>query len=167
MKAYTLTFLALIVVMMIAIGCFKPDEFPIEPQVTEVSFFQDVIFGKDGRADSIIIDIGFTDGDGNLGVWEEDSSANLFIKDRRNDFTYDNRIPNIAPEGNVKSIYGDIRVVLASTCCQPLIGLIPCDPSNTYPQADTIYYDIWIKDRDGNLSDTITSPPLIIMCDAE
>jgi hypothetical protein len=41
----------------------------------------------------------------------------------------------------------------------PLLGAISCTP----PRNDTAFFKIWVKDKGGNFSDTLTTEPLVFL----
>ncbi len=141
-------------------SCFKPDNFPVEPQITNVTINKSSI---QNLIEGFTITVEFTDGDGDLGVTETIPEANAFFIDSRTAYVDSMLMPYISPQGTVNSIFGQIDFEFSSECCIAISG-ISCTPDAEYFPTDTVTYDIIIKDRAGNVSNTATSPPLIIMC---
>lgn len=101
-------------------------------------------------SDKVVITFEFTDGDGDLGDNTPDVK-NLFCTDSRNSVTYEYRIPQLAPDNANIIIKGQQAFEL------PAQGFI--DDSHT---SETATYSIYIKDREGNQSNTITTDVLTI-----
>lgn len=99
--------------------------------------------------DSIVFIINYEDYDGDLGFPNADSLS-LWILDQRLNTPDRFFIPPLAPLTEEVHIQGEFRLVLPNTF---RLG--------TGPQ-ETTSFDIWIKDRKGNISNTITSPLITI-----
>lgn len=71
MKMKNFSFLFLVMVILTTVGCFKPPEFPDEPEIS----FSNIVFipGAD-TGDSLILSIDFQDGDGDLGLSGSDDN---------------------------------------------------------------------------------------------
>ncbi len=152
------------IILFMVGSCIKPEVFPVEPEITNVSVLQTMYDGgNNGSADSIVFIIEFTDGDGDLGVDATDQLANLYIEDTRRSHVYPNKIPAITPLGNEKGIFGEFQVMLASVCCLPISGA-PCTPDGIYPDLDTLQFTVQIRDRANNYSEVVAAPPIIIRC---
>lgn len=146
-------------------SCLKPETFPAEPAIEFKSF---IITG-----DSALLTISFTDGDGNIGLRDEDTTApfdiasgfynNLFTEYWEKDdqlgwvqgtnsigdpIEVNFRIPYLTPEGQNKALKGDIQVTF-----EPDIGFF--NPFSS--ESDTIMYKIRLADRDLNVSNEVTS----------
>ncbi len=145
-------------------SCLKPETFPTEPAIKFESFSI--------TQDSGTLVISFTDGDGDIGLLESDTTGsfapnqkfhhNLFIeyyekddamgwvrgKDLSgNDIIFLYRIPYLTPNGNNKALKGKIEVVIEPTFYNPISS-----------QSDTIKYRIKLADRKLNESNEIESP---------
>lgn len=111
--------------------------------------------------DSILITIGFIDGDGDFGFNSTDTSK-VYIVDSRTGFIYDFRIPQLNASGT-RGIEGDITIKTSTTCCIFPDGDIPCSVRSDYP-VDTMAYEIYVQDLSGNISNTVQTPPIFISC---
>ncbi len=99
--------------------------------------------------DSVIFRFFYHDSDGNLG-YENADSLSLQLHDNRlthPDWFY---VPPLAPLGEDVSIQGTLKIVLPNTF---LLG---------NGAAEVVTYSLRLKDRAGNWSNTITTPPLTI-----
>ena len=100
-------------------------------------------------SDDIIIIIFYSDGDGDLGENNPDIH-NLFIEDNRNGIVYQFRIPHLAPDNNSIAIEGDFNITINGS------GIT--DESSS----QQVNYSIYVKDRVGNKSNTITTSNITI-----
>lgn len=99
--------------------------------------------------DSITFTIGYEDADGDIG--ENNANAeNLFLIDNRINITYKYRIKQLAPSGTAIDIKGNLDVVLKSTDIT--------DSSSS----QTATYSIYLMDRAGNKSNTVTSGTITV-----
>lgn len=101
-------------------------------------------------SDTLTFTVFYKDGNGDLGENNPDV-YNLFLKDNRNGITYKYRIQQLAPTGSDIAIQGNLDVKLASV---PML-----DDNN---QTETATYSIYLVDRAGNQSNTVTSGNITI-----
>ena len=101
------------------------------------------------EGDPLTFRVKYTDGDGDLGENNPDAH-NLFLTDNRVNVTYEYRIQELAPSGSSIIIRGYINVELNTTAIT--------NGSNS----QTVTYSIFVKDRAGNQSNTVTSPTITI-----
>ena len=153
----------LIITIALLSSCLKPETFPEEPFIKFSSFT--------AMQDSGEIAITFTDGDGDIGLSESDTTGsfapdnvyhhNLFIeyyekddiagwvrgKDLSgNDIEFVYRVPYLTPNGNNKALKGTIKVVIEPSYFNPLSA-----------QSDTIKYRIKLVDRSLKESNIVES----------
>lgn len=88
--------------------------------------------------------ISYRDGDGDLGENDPDVK-NCYITDSRNSVTYEFRIPELAPRGSSIIIDGNLNIDLQS------VGI------SDGVDSETATFDIYLTDRAGNVSNTVTS----------
>jgi hypothetical protein len=137
---YCFSFLLLVIIIISA--CKKVDNSISD--TPEIGFVSLSPSSLKANADSLSIIISYKDGNGDLG--ENDNNVkNLFVTDNRNNVTYQFRIKQLAPNNATIAIQGELDVVLNSI---PLVN-------GTAPEQAT--YSIYIKDRSGNQSNTITT----------
>lgn len=147
-------------------SCEKPEKYPLTPEITFGSFTK--VVNAQGKDEKGILKISFTDGDGDIGLASGDTLApynsgsifyyNFFIDyyEKQHgvytkvelDLTNNSRIPIITPDGENKSVKGDIEIVLFI--------------NNPFSVYDTICYDVSICDRALNVSNIIRTPDIII-----
>lgn len=129
-------------------SCKKKDETEstVTPQIEFVSISPSSAVEY---VNSITITFSYDDLDGDLG--ENNANAtNLFITDSRNNVTYNYRISQLAPDGSSIHIKGNLNAVIKSTAIT--------DNSSSQP----VSYSIYIKDRAGNSSNTITTDAITV-----
>jgi len=137
----------LIAMIMFLAACEKGEEaLGPEPVITFVSVSPSTVVQY---TDSLIFTIEYTDGDGDLGSNDPDSK-NLYLTDSRNNVTYQYRVKELAPAGSTIAITGTLSVVLDN------VGLINGSTS------ETATFDIYVTDRAGNQSNTVTSSEVTI-----
>ncbi len=101
------------------------------------------------EGDPLTFKIKYTDGDGDLG--ENNANAhNLFLVDNRVNVTYEYRIQELAPSSSSIIIRGNLDVILNSTAI-----------TNGSTSQD-VTYSIYVKDRAGNQSNTVTTGAITI-----
>lgn len=101
------------------------------------------------EGDPLTFRISYTDGDGDLGENNADAH-NLFLTDNRVGVTYEYRIKELAPTGSSLIIRGNLDVVLNTTAI------------TNGSSSQTVSYSIYIKDRAGNQSNTVTTSEITI-----
>ncbi|MBC8046829.1 MAG: hypothetical protein H7Y00_08540 [Fimbriimonadaceae bacterium] len=103
--------------------------------------------------DSIIFEIFYQDGDGDLGYANPDSLS-LTITDSRIFTVQQYYIPLLSPEGSGVTIEGVLNLKLDNT--------IMIDDTNA---SETVQFKIQIKDRNGNYSNYVTSENITVLPD--
>jgi hypothetical protein len=154
-------FCGFVIIVFSFYTCIKPPTYDDVPEVEFLSFSKDTVVQF---TDFVTFEIGFKDGDGDLG--REDSILNMFIIDNRRSDTLTYQIPVIPKEGVGGSISGSIEVDISQICCvsnQMGIPVISCflEQPNVF---DPITYSIYIVDNAGNISNTIQSDTLYVQC---
>ena len=134
--------LTYILIVLLLFSCKKDDVLNVVPTIK----FQSISpLTAQEYIDDIIITISYADEDGDLGENSPDID-NLFVEDSRNGIVYHYRIPQLAPNGNEISIEGNFNIKINGS------GITN---SSTSQQVN---YDIYVIDRDGNSSNTISTP---------
>lgn len=128
-------------------GCKKEDSISNTPSVKYISITPNPAVKYQ---DEIVITIEYTDGDGDLGENTADVK-NLFVTDSRNNVTSEFRIPQLAPDNSSIIIRGNLNINL------PPQGFV--DDSNN---SETVTYSIYVKDRAGNVSNTVQTGSLTV-----
>ncbi len=125
----------------------KKEEISVVPEIrlVEVSPLQIKEY-----KDKVVFNVYYKDGDGDIGE-NNDAVKNLFITDSRNAITYQLRVKQLAPEGSDVAIEGNLMVELNSAAI--------LDGSN----AQAVTYSLFLKDRAGNSSNTVSSTGVSIV----
>lgn len=150
-----------VIVAIVWSSCVEPPDYPDEPVVTFVKFDKDTVRQS---ADTNVITVAFTDGNGDLGAVDSDTLPNLFLTDITRGDLYEYRIPFISTQGIGNGISGEIELTLlpSDICCDSVT--LPC-----FPEAGALneyaVYEVVIEDRAGNRSAPVKLPPFILLCD--
>ena len=138
--------LTYILIALLLFACKKDDALSVVPTIE----FQSISpLTAQEYIDDIIITISYADEDGDLGENSADIN-NLFVEDSRNGITYHYRIPQLAPNGNNIAIEGNFNIIINGS------GITNDSTSQQ------VNYNIWVKDRAGHSSDTITTSSIVI-----
>ena len=132
--------------MVLLFSCTKDDTFSVVPTIEFKSINPSI---AQEYIDDINIIISYTDGDGDLGENTPDID-NLFVEDSRNGIVYHYRIPQLAPNGNEIAIEGNFNIKINGS------GITN---SSTSQQVN---YDIYVTDRVGNSSNTVSTSSITI-----
>lgn len=136
----------LCLIMLIA-ACKKDDEgISTTPEIEFVSVTPNSVVEYQ---DSLVFTISYRDGDADLGE-NGNGVDNFFLTDSRNSVTYKFRIQQLAPDDANVPIQGKLNVVLQSTALL------------NEQASETVTYSMYIVDRAGNQSNTVTSSPVTI-----
>ncbi len=161
---------SLFVLFLLVLGfssCLKRNDFPDEPQIEYLDF---VKYQNTQGKDSIgVLKFKFTDGDGDIGLDQQDTFPpfdissqyyyNFYVKyfEKQNGnivevilpLPNNSRIPNITPVGQNKTLEGEIEVALYIN-----------NPTSSF---DTIKFEAYIFDRALHQSNTIVTPEIIVV----
>lgn len=99
--------------------------------------------------DKLTITIKYKDGNGDLGE-NDPAVSNLFVTDSRNNLTYKFRIKQLAPDNANIIIQGKLDIIMDN---------VPILNGSTQ---ETVIYSVYLKDRAGNTSNTITTSAVTV-----
>lgn len=158
--------LAFFIVLGLFLSCVRPPDYSDVPVLEFRSVSKSTI--KQGliNADTFYLVLYFTDGDGDFGSDALSSELNIFMKDNRTGESFrDFKAPLVPTQGANNGISGTISILVSSTCCiyPPSSGIPPCFTDSAYPTND-LTLDIYIKDRAGNQSNTVTTSVIKLLC---
>lgn len=152
-------------------SCIEPPSYPSEPEIEFLSVSRDTI---NSLTDSVFITFSFQDGDGDLGF--EDFSSDdcnlcdsscyshptfsIFLVDSRKGFADGDSVQCLSPynvpfvplKGSTDAITGEIEVKVTGITCFPFIP------------TDSLFFLISVKDRSGNISNTIETSVIHLTC---
>lgn len=150
-----------LVLIFVGQACVQPPEYPVEPVLSFVDYKRDTVRQF---LDTNVITLGFTDGDGDLGARDTDTTFNLFLTDVTLGRTFPYKMPFIPAQGIGNGISGEIDITIYPTdvCCDSV--LLPCNVE-AGALDEVIVYEVQVEDRAGNLSAPLRLPPVKMICD--
>jgi len=138
--------LTYILIVLLFFACKKDDALSVVPTLEFKNIIPSI---AQEYIDDINITISYADEDGDLGENSPDID-NLFVEDSRNGIVYHYRIPQLAPNGNEIAIEGNFNITINGS------GIT--DESSS----QQVSYAIYVIDRAGNKSNTITTSLIVI-----
>ena len=148
--------------LVLILTCQSAPDYSDTPIISFEAFSKSSMNQGSLNNDSVILTITFADGDGDVG--SSDNERNLFLTDSRTGEVYDRfRTPFIPEEGTGNGISGTIRINLFNTCCIFPDNIPPCESPDLFP-TNELSFDIYLMDRAGNKSNTITTEPITLLC---
>lgn len=170
MKKRRYIFLSIVFIYLAWVGtsCISEPEFPFRPSITFDAV--DVIRVTDqlgNIADSVSISILFEDGDGDLGALPGDTTDNYFVNllQLRNGQFVRFNVPDSTLDFN--GTFPDLNAEGVGAIKGTLLYSFPSIRLSTYrllniPANDIWKFEIYIKDRAGNFSDTIQTDSVVV-----
>jgi hypothetical protein len=163
----TITYILFLSVAFTASFCVQPPDYPETPVLEYIGFNKLTVAQGGGVLgnDTLVLTIGFTDGDGDLGY--EDGTVDIYITDSRDSFSEVRKLPVIPEQGVGNGISGEICLVFPNEpfnicCIYP--DLTPgCQPNEDFP-TDSLSYEVYIIDRAGNQSNIIRTETVTLLC---
>ena len=141
-------FVITILICLLSVGCERQN-IPIS-NVPEIEIINAGPLIVTAFKDSIVFEIKYTDGDGDLGT-NDDTQRNVFVRDSRINVTHEFRVQQLAPDGANIAITGTFFLTLPNTL---LTG------GNT---EEKVTFAIYVIDQAGNESNTVESPEITVM----
>ncbi|MEP7265840.1 MAG: hypothetical protein ABI772_15145 [Bacteroidota bacterium] len=138
-----------LLLLLFFLSCKKGEkkEYPAEPSIEFISITPSSM--TEGQS-KIIISFKYSDGDGDLGENNPDVN-NLFVTDNRLGITYSYRIKQLTPTNSVIPITGTLNTETGTVFIS--------DGS----AQQTVNFSLYIVDRAGHASNTITTSPVTII----
>ncbi|MBK9272437.1 MAG: hypothetical protein IPM48_12665 [Saprospiraceae bacterium] len=150
-------------VTFLSISCDNATPPYIIPKIWFISFSKLEFMQGDINQDSVWLEIGFEDGDGDIGFGANNPSQDIFLYDRRTGKLQDSyKLPDL-PNSDGKPVSGTIKLRVFNTCCIFPQGIPPCSSPPQFPN-DSINYELYLVDRSANQSEKIQTPFLSILC---
>jgi len=151
----------LFIFIVINITCTNAPNFSDVPLIEFTSVSKQTMEQSFFLTDSVIVAIQFEDGDGDLGHESSDPTLNIIVIDNRTGEIFDRfKSPFIPLQGVNNGIQGEIRLKIFTTCCTMPGG---CESDDSFPE-EQLSFDIYIVDRAGNQSNTITTSEITLLC---
>lgn len=146
------------ILLMALVACDKSGNFPDQPVITFKS--AEIVEGWDSilqqPATYCTLTIGFTDGDGDIGVVIDSTTDNNLLVDyyelKNNswdtltEIDFSSKIPVLTPEGQNKSLTGDISL----------------EVNIDNRGSDSIQFEMQLLDRSGNASNIIATDIIVV-----
>ena len=141
-------------------SCTSPSEFSEIPEIDFKSFNKNTLLQGSQNQDTVILRIGFQDGDGDLG---DQQNISIEVKDLRleNSVPFGFKIPEIPEQGAENGISGIMDIRVFSVCC--FQGSVSCQPFPDMPE-DELRFSVQITDNAGNKSNIIETDPIRLLC---
>lgn len=142
---WTLCFVFSMLYLFIS-ACKKKEELTNVPKIEFISISPSSAVEY---VNSITITFSYDDFNGDLGE-NNANVTNLFITDSRNNVTYNYRVSQLAPSDATIHIKGNLNAVIKNTAIT--------DASSS----QSVTYSLYVKDREGNASNAITTSAITI-----
>ncbi len=155
-----------LMVIIALTGCIQSNDYSDIPHLEFQGFSKTTMIQGSNQQDSTIMNLFFTDGDGDFGSQSNSNEANIFIKDlRTNEIFRTYKAPIVPTGGAAKGISGTIKVKIYTTCCfyAPSSGIPPCEPTDIFP-TNVLPLEVYIVDRSGNVSNTVRTTDILLEC---
>lgn len=145
-------------------SCANAPDFSDIPNLSFTGLSKFELIQSSFNSDTLILFLEFEDGDGDIGRMDSDFMTDLFIIDKRLNDTIDRiKTPFVPLQGAANGIRGTMQIQLFTTCCIFPDGIPPCQNPPQYPTND-LQYDIFLIDRAGNQSNTVTTDVITLLC---
>ena len=137
--------------------CIRPPDYPVIPHIGFLRMTKNTLKQGNASSDSLRLVLSFEDGDGDIG---SNDSINVFLYDTRqaNAAPEIARMPFVPEQGAKNGISGEISLLVYTTCCLPTCN----SPQNK--AVDSLFFDVFIKDRAGNKSNVVRTPLIALRC---
>ena len=142
--------LIIAIISIIVTSCNKKTKYANVPKLTFREVSPSIV--QAGGEGNVNISFLFEDGDGNIGF----GTNNLFLKDSRDTQLIPYTIPDIPDKFNPESGLKGIMLV------QFPAAFLLLRADSLHKDSDTLTWNIYLKDKVGNISNTITTTPLIL-----
>jgi hypothetical protein len=175
-KSLAKIFFSLLAGASVLFSCSKIPNYPVEPQISlsdkPFDIYRNIISARSkATQDSVVVNVNFKDGDGDLGLDDNDKAHNpdsnyiakLYEKKGKN------FVPKLLPDSNgiyQPVVYGGFFQLLAPKNVNgPIDGVLRMQTifeHPNYPFNDTLKFKIKIRDRAGHTSNEIESPIFVV-----
>ncbi len=149
-------------------SCYKEPNFSLNPKIDFDNIKKEIRIDQftGSNKDSVIVTIDFQDGDGDLGLDETEKAIaqqnddfNYLIKSfRRKNGNFVEFTPLVPLSGYFPKLKNDDRI-------GPIEGILSYTiefPHPFTPKRDTVKFEVQIKDRSGNLSNSVETAEVIL-----
>lgn len=158
-------YLIIILLGTTILACTIRPQFSDIPELTYTGLSANTMVQSSVLSDSIFLIFQFTDGDGDIGVADNQNDFDLIITDNRTGNVYDRyKTPFVPEQGASNGIEGTVQLKLYTTCCIFDETIPPCSAPPEFP-VDSLSLDIQMFDRAGNASNIITTEFITLLCE--
>jgi hypothetical protein len=155
-------FLLLSLLALFASCVKKPGSYPPEPQIYYQTMTPNVVNLKDTAA-GVLIELKFTDGDGDIGRDQSQAVQSVFLRDSRDtstsvDYTFTHPFPFIGDDMRPED--GGLEGFITLKLGKGYFNI--SDSLHAALGKDTLHWDIYIKDEAGHKSNVVSTGPIYI-----
>lgn len=150
------------------VGCYKEVSFDVKPAIEFRSLKKEIRIDQfaGSKKDSVILTIKFQDGDGDLGLNEKEKTT----AELKNDFNYIIRIfrkrrgvfTEFIPEVPYSGYFPRLKVDGKTGPIEGTLDYSIDFPHPFTPVKDSLKFQVTIKDRAGNISNTTESEVIVL-----
>lgn len=147
-------------------ACINAPDFDDTPTLTYVGMSKTAMVQNELGRDSIILQLQYTDGDGNVGVEDGAFDKNVIVRDSRfNEIYAQFSTPIIPQQGANNGIDVDLSLLILNDCClyPPEDSIPACSQTSRYP-TNEFFFSITIEDQDGNISNEVQTDLITLQC---
>lgn len=177
---HILTIITLLFLIIGFYSCQKPPEFSYTPAIKLSNITKEYKETDQGKGDYVTISIDFTDGDGDLGLSETEDTLPPFYENGEKSKVYNNilismyyksknewKTVNFTKNSDLNGLFRrlqdtDIKSPIKGTIDYTYIIFNQGQFEFGFKKNDTVKFDIQIRDRALNLSNIITTNPLVL-----
>ncbi len=150
--------LFILLISALTFACNKVENFADEPKITQASYT--LLKNSIGQDTAVLLKFRFTDGDGDLGVSQNDTSTNLFIDylEMENGLFKHIFVPNDSTN-QILNFNSRINEYSSGPGAE---GEVEYSIDISFVFADTIRFDYYLRDKAYHKSNLITTGPIIL-----
>lgn len=157
-------YILFLILAAVFFSCTSKPDFSEEPQLEYIGIDRNQVTQGRINSDSLFLFFEVTDGDGDIGISDNQSTLDLVLTDSRTNEVYSFfKTPEVPIQGSNNGIIANFQVKVFTTCCLFPENIPPCSTPEEFPQ-DTFKLQIQITDRAGNQSNVVESENIILLC---
>lgn len=154
----------LFLIPLLLYSCADSPNFDVVPKIEYLRMSKSEMIQGSFSTDSIIIEVAFKDGDGDLGLNDPTSGPNVFLRDSRTNQIYSSyRISEIPEVGANNGVEGVMFLKVYNSCCIFDAGIPPCEVTPSVP-FNELTFDIYLFDDAGHQSNTVKTEVIRLLC---
>jgi len=158
-------YLIIVFITTTLFACVSSPQFSDIPELSYVGVSKTSMVQSRVLSDSLFLFFDFKDGDGDIGIDNDNNFFDLTITDNRTGEIYDRyKTPFVPEQGASNGVEGAVQLKLFTTCCIYDDEYNACDVP-TPIRTNDFTLDIQLVDRAGNLSNVITTEMITLICE--